>query len=138
MKQLSQNLQNLKIHGRFFLSFFFTPNGSGKSPDPKIHEHFSCLCRSLPLSRTRTRTRPPHALPSRGYFVSFLKDSKVSRVQQKQVTILDSFHVSLFFFFLPRPHPQLSSFIFSSSFPFFFFLVFLLEVSESFVGAKEL
>ncbi len=127
LKQLSPNLQNFKIHGRFFLSFFFTSSGSGKSPDPKIHEHFSCLCLSLSLAHARTRTPPPHALPSRVYFVSFLKDSEVSQVQQKQVTILDSFRFSFFSSFsalIPNFIPFFSS---SFSFLFFFFWFFFFE-----------
>lgn len=80
----------------------------------------------LSLAHARTRTPPPHALPSPVYFVSFLKDSEVSQVQQKQVTILDSFRFSFFSFF-SRPHPRLSSFFFLLlffSFLFFWFFFF--------------
>ncbi len=74
----------------------------------------------LSLAHARTRTPPPHALPSRVYFVSFLKDSEVSQVQQKQVTILDSFRFSFFSFFFPPSSPTFFVF-FSSSFSFLFF-----------------
>lgn len=78
----------------------------------------------LSLAHARTRTPPPHALPSRVYFVSFLKDSEVSQVQQKQVTILDSFHVSFFSFSFSALIP--TCFLFFFLLLFFSFLFFFL------------
>ncbi len=128
LKQLSPNLQNFKIHGRFFLSFFFTSSGSGKSPDPKIHEHFSCLC--LSLSRTRTHA---HASSSRASFSRLLRQffkgfrsiasSAEAGHNSRQLSLL-------FFFFFFRPHPQLYSFFFLLLFfSFLFFLVFFFRKS---------
>jgi len=150
LKQLSQNLQNLKIHGRFFLSSFLTPSGSGKSPDPKIHEHFSCLCRSLSLSCTRTHAHASSSCASfsrllRQFFKGFrsIASSAEAGHNSRQLSRL------FFFLFFFRPHPNLLpfffpppilffSFFFGGFFGFFGFLKSFWEESESFVGAKEL
>ncbi len=112
----------------FFLSYSLWKRKTSGSEDSRAL--FMPLSLSLSLSCTRTHAHASSSCASsRVYFVSFLKDSEVSQVQQKQVTILDSFHVSFFSFsfsaliptcFLFFFRPPILFFFFSFSFFFFF------------------
>ncbi len=109
----------------FFLSFFLTPSGSGKSPDPKIHEHFSCLCRSLSLSRTRTHA---HASSSRASFSRLLRQSfKGFRTIASSAEAGHNSRQLSRLIFLEKNSaliPNFLPFFFPSSFSFLFFLFF--------------
>jgi hypothetical protein len=55
LKQLSQNLQNFKIHGRFFLSYFLWKRKISGSEDSRAL--FMPLSLSFSLSHTHARAR---------------------------------------------------------------------------------